>query len=104
DPEDIGRTYKAIIRINSQSGKGGVAYVLEREYGFETPKKMHPELGQVIGRLADSTGRELATEEIYAAFRAEYIDRLEPLILHAYDVTAPKADHHHVTCRAEVTF
>jgi len=104
DPEDIGRTYKAIIRINSQSGKGGVAYVLEREYGFETPKKMHPELGQVIGRLADTTGRELATEEIFAAFRAEYLERLEPLILHAYEVTAPKADHHHVTCRAEVTF
>lgn len=104
DPEDIGRTYKAIIRINSQSGKGGVAYVLEREFGFEAPKKMHPELGNVIGRLADSVGRELSADEIFAAFRTEYLDRREPLVLQSYDVTAPKEDHHHVTCRAEVTF
>ena len=47
DPEDIGRTYEAIIRINSQSGKGGVAYILSRNYGYELPKAMHPELGKI---------------------------------------------------------
>jgi 2-isopropylmalate synthase len=56
DPADIGRSYKAIIRINSQSGKGGVAYVLENEFGYSLPKLMHKEIGRIINDLADATG------------------------------------------------
>lgn len=104
DPEDIGRTYEAIIRINSQSGKGGVAYILEREFGYEVPKKMHPELGAVIGRLADATGRELAPREIFAAFREQYLEQRSPLVLHDYQISTQKADHHHVICTADVTY
>ncbi|MEO6005895.1 MAG: 2-isopropylmalate synthase [Opitutus sp.] len=81
DPADIGRSYKAIIRINSQSGKGGVAYILEQEFGFQLPKLMHKEIGKVINDLADRTGRELTAEEIQTAFQREYLDRTTPVAL-----------------------
>lgn len=67
DPEDIGRSYKAIIRINSQSGKGGVAYILDREFGLKLPKTMHPIVGKFISNIADKTGRELSPDEIHDA-------------------------------------
>jgi len=81
DPADIGRSYKAIIRINSQSGKGGVAYILEREYGLDLPKAMHREVGRLINTLADQTGRELTSQEIHRAFAAEYLDRATPIAI-----------------------
>jgi len=79
DPADIGRNYKAIIRINSQSGKGGVAYVLEQEYGYTLPKAMHREFGPVINRLADTKGTELAAADVLEAFQTEYVDRTSPI-------------------------
>ena len=81
DPGDLGRSYKAIIRINSQSGKGGVAYVLEHEFGYQLPKLMHKEIGRIINDLADSKKTELTAREIHEAFRQEYIDRKEPVAL-----------------------
>jgi 2-isopropylmalate synthase len=81
DPGDLGRSYKAIIRINSQSGKGGVAYVLEHEFGYQLPKLMHKEIGRIINDLADSKKTELTAGEIHEAFRQEYIDRKEPVAL-----------------------
>ena len=74
DPQDIGRSYEAIIRINSQSGKGGVAYVLDREHGFDLPKTMHPQVGKRIYDLADELGRELTTDEIRDAFFREFVN------------------------------
>ena len=74
DPRDIGRSYEAIIRINSQSGKGGVAYVLSREFGLELPKPMHPEVGMIMNEKADSESRELAADEIYETFKCEYLE------------------------------
>ena len=68
-PADIGRTYKAIIRINSQSGKGGVAYVMEKEFGYDLPKAMHKEFGRVINDLADERKTEITPQEIHEAFR-----------------------------------
>jgi 2-isopropylmalate synthase len=59
DPHDIGRNYRAIIRINSQSGKGGVAYVMEQEFGYQLPKAMHRDFGKIINRVADERGEEL---------------------------------------------
>jgi len=79
DPKDIGRTYQAIIRINSQSGKGGVAYILENEYGYQVPKTLAPELGKVVYDLADQLSRELTPEEIHGAFLREYAEIEEPL-------------------------
>ena len=81
DPADIGRSYKAIIRINSQSGKGGVAYVLENEYGFQLPKPMHKEIGRIINDIADAKGTELTPQEILATFQSEYIERSQPVTL-----------------------
>ncbi|HEY4988400.1 MAG TPA: 2-isopropylmalate synthase, partial [Opitutaceae bacterium] len=75
DPADIGRSYRAIIRINSQSGKGGVAYVLEQEYGFQLPKLMHKEIGRIVNDLADARGTELTSGDIRDAFQAEYLGR-----------------------------
>ncbi|HUX22955.1 MAG TPA: 2-isopropylmalate synthase [Spirochaetia bacterium] len=73
DPRDIGRTYQAIIRINSQSGKGGVAYILSRNFGYDLPKKMHPEVGEVVNAISDELARELKSEEIFEIFKREYL-------------------------------
>jgi 2-isopropylmalate synthase len=78
DPEDIGRNYNAIIRINSQSGKGGVAYILEKDYGIELPKTMRPEVGAVINKRADELERELSPEEVHQVFREDFIEKTEP--------------------------
>jgi 2-isopropylmalate synthase len=84
DPADIGRNYKAIIRINSQSGKGGVAYVLENEFGYQLPKLMHKEIGRIVNDLADTKGTELTPAEIHEVFRAEYLDRQVPVLLQRF--------------------
>lgn len=81
DPEDIGRSYEAIIRINSQSGKGGIAYVLDREFGFDLPKTMHPQVGSKIYAIADEQGKELSPAEIEDAFRYYFVNLTSPLTL-----------------------
>jgi 2-isopropylmalate synthase len=99
DPADVGRTYKAIIRINSQSGKGGVAYVLEHEFGYQLPKAMHKEIGRIINDLADARGRELTPEEIRDAFTREYIDRAQPYGLGEFRTIERGSQ---VTCQTEL--
>ncbi len=79
DPKDLGRNYRAIIRINSQSGKGGVAYVMEKEYGFNLPKAMHKELGKSVNKIADETGEEITPEGVLACFQTEFLDLRDPL-------------------------
>ncbi|MFM2197265.1 MAG: 2-isopropylmalate synthase [Verrucomicrobiota bacterium] len=86
DPQDIGRSYEAIIRINSQSGKGGVAYVLDREHGFDLPKSMHPIVGKYIYDLADKLGRELGVDEIREAFFDHFVNVEAPLSLTDYEL------------------
>jgi len=100
DPGDIGRSYEAIIRINSQSGKGGVAYVLSREFGLELPKPMHPEVGQMMNKKADSESRELAAEEIYETFKKEFLNKKEPLNLISYETG--KGDNDYLSCSAVI--
>ncbi len=72
DPEDVGRTYESIIRINSQSGKGGVAYILEKNYGYQLPKTMHPEIGRIVQAVSDTKGKELSPKEILEIFQETY--------------------------------
>ena len=79
DPEDIGRTYETVVRINSQSGKGGVAYVLKNYYGFNLPKEMHREFAARVQRFAETLGSELTREDIFGVFRSEYLERKTPL-------------------------
>ncbi|MBL8994705.1 MAG: 2-isopropylmalate synthase, partial [Spirochaetia bacterium] len=73
DPADVGRTYESLIRINSQSGKGGVAHIMERDYGFLLPREMHPEFGALIQKISDETGKEILPEAIFSAFEKEYL-------------------------------
>jgi 2-isopropylmalate synthase len=88
DPADIGRSYRAIIRINSQSGKGGVAYVLEHEFGYQLPKLMHKEIGRIVNDLADAKGAELSPADVHAAFRSEYVDQEgAPVVLQHFKTT-----------------
>ncbi len=89
DPQDIGRSYEAIIRINSQSGKGGVAYVMEQEFGFQLPRAMRVEFGKIINRIADERGQEISGRDIYKAFAREYLHRATPFELESFraDVT-----------------
>jgi 2-isopropylmalate synthase len=81
DPADVGRTYEAVIRINSQSGKGGVAYVMEQEYGYALPKAMHPEFGRIVQGVAEQTGAEVSPALIRETFAREYLDRRRPFEL-----------------------
>ena len=79
DPADVGRTYEAVIRVNSQSGKGGIAYLLERDYGLSLPRLLQIEFSQVIQRITDATGKELPSTEIHEAFHREYIGAVDPV-------------------------
>ena len=78
DPTDIGRRYQEVIRVNSQSGKGGVAYLLESEFGIELPKDMQREFGPIANDLVDALGREVKAEELKAMFWKEYVERATP--------------------------
>ena len=102
DPMDIGRSYEAIIRINSQSGKGGVAYILDREFGFDLPKLMHPEVGNLIGKHADKLGKELSPAEIHECFRASFVNITKPIELLSF--TSQATGKEAVGCSAEVVF
>ncbi|MDB6075956.1 MAG: leuA 2, partial [Verrucomicrobiaceae bacterium] len=84
DPKDIGREYREVIRVNSQSGKGGVAYLLESEFGIELPKDMQREFGPIANDLVDALGREVTAADLKGMFWKEYIDRDEPFSLHHF--------------------
>ncbi len=73
DPEDVGRSYEAVIRINSQSGKGGISYILEQDFGVTLPRRMQIEFSQVIQKLADDSGKELDSKEIWESFEENYL-------------------------------
>ncbi|CEM18958.1 unnamed protein product [Vitrella brassicaformis CCMP3155] len=77
DPKDIGRSYEAIVRINSQSGKGGVAFIMEKEYGVAMPRDMQMEFSREIQVVTDSTAREISPAEIFAVFHLVYLDPVE---------------------------
>jgi len=78
DPQDVGSTYEAVIRINSQSGKGGVAYILEQDYGFELPRRLQIEFSQVVQKITDKSGDEIMSEDIWNAFQNEYLNADTP--------------------------
>ena len=74
DPADLGRGYDAVIRVNAQSGKGGMAYLLERDYGFELPRLLQVEVARAVQVLADETGKELTSEQIYSVFNKTFVE------------------------------
>jgi 2-isopropylmalate synthase len=83
DPHDVGRTYEAVIRVNSQSGKGGVAYILKSEHKLDLPRRLQIEFSRAVQRHTDDEGGEMSPTEIWDAFRAEYLDRDMPLKLNS---------------------
>jgi len=103
DPKDIGRTYEAIIRINSQSGKGGVAYVMENEFGFQLPRAMRVEFGKIINMLADESGEEIPSAQIMQAFTREYLERSSPLQLEAFHTEERSDLQGNVLCTARIS-
>ena len=86
DPTDIGRQYEPIVRINSQSGKGGVAFVMDTFYGFKLPKGMHKEFADVIQKISEQQG-EVAPEQIMEEFRKNYLDKKEPIHFRKCQIT-----------------
>ena len=98
DPADVGREYEPIIRINSQSGKGGAAYIMEHNFGFDLPKSMQPEFGHIVQVETDRVGKEVAPERISELFHQEYIEAKQPyqLIKHAFRETVDAGGHSHV--------
>lgn len=72
DPKDLGRSYEAVIRVNSQSGKGGISYLLENEYGLELPRRLQIDFSQAVQKVMDAQGREVTAEDIWRIFQAEY--------------------------------
>lgn len=78
DPEDVGSSYEAVIRVNSQSGKGGVAYIMETDYGVRMPRNLQIEFSNVVQRQADDTGKEMLPADIWSAFQDEYLENETP--------------------------
>ncbi|HIY74250.1 2-isopropylmalate synthase [Intestinimonas butyriciproducens] len=99
DPADVGREYEPIIRINSQSGKGGAAFVMQHTFGFELPKAMHPEFGHIVQVETDRVGTELKPERIFELFRENYMDAVKPyeLVRHSFAEFTDEDGHSHVT-------
>ncbi|MDH4200490.1 MAG: 2-isopropylmalate synthase [Spirochaetia bacterium] len=104
DPEDFGRNYEAVIRINSQSGKGGVAYILENIYGYSLPKKMHAELGPLVQEVADKYNIEVLPEKIFEIFTKEYLEIDFPFHLVDFQHSGVNGKSHEIECKVEFEY
>ena len=98
DPADVGREYEPIIRINSQSGKGGAAFVMQHNFGYDLPKVMHAEFGHIVQVETDKVGKELPAERVYELFKENYIDASYPyeLLRHSFEETTGEDGRSHV--------
>jgi 2-isopropylmalate synthase len=101
DPKDLGRSYEAVIRVNSQSGKGGIAYLLEAEYGLQLPRRLQIEFSQAVQRVMDAQGKEVTAADIWAIFEREYgVGQGAPALSH---LTQTEVAEGRVRVTAEVT-
>lgn len=103
DPSDIGREYEPVVRINSQSGKGGVAFVMDTFYGFKLPKGMHKEFADIIQKIAEAQG-EVDPEQIFAEFQKNYIERKEPVHFRKCQITDREMDEGEFATVADVIY
>ena len=103
DPSDLGRSYDSIIRVNSQSGKGGVAYLLERDYQLVMPRRLQIEFSQVVQATADITGKELTSQELWELFGSEYLTPRAPYVYRSHQLAASTdgADSERITLQVE---
>ncbi|ARP93015.1 2-isopropylmalate synthase [Bordetella genomosp. 13] len=106
DPADLGRSYDAVIRVNSQSGKGGVSYLLEQEHGLELPRRLQIEFSRAIQRVTDETGREVTAADVYTIFNEEYLQQHSPwtLIRHRIDGDPSAGEGKQFTITAELEY
>ena len=100
DPRDVGRTYQDVIRVNSQSGKGGVAYVMDSKFGFQLPRWLQIEFSRVVQKAAETTGQEIQPEQIFELFQQRYIELPSPLLLKSF--TIEKAEHETIGGKIEL--
>ena len=104
DPKDVGRSYDPIIRINSQSGKGGVSFILEQQYSLYMPKEFQKDVGTVITRYSDEIQSEMTPEQIYEIFTKEYVDIRTPLSLNFHKTQSVDKDWDLVFIEAEIGY
>jgi 2-isopropylmalate synthase len=104
DPQDLGRSYEAIIRINSQSGKGGIAYILKSDYGIDMPRLLQVEFSKVIQQAADETGKEILPAMIWDSFQNEYLKRRTPVEFISHTTVPDPANPEHRLLDAKVKF
>jgi len=104
DPGDLGRSYDAVIRVNSQSGKGGVSYLLEQEYGLVLPRRLQIEFSRAIQRITDETGSEVRAADVYQVFSQEYLEQTTPfkLVRHRISGDPGARQGHHFAIEVEV--
>ncbi|MFZ2501804.1 MAG: 2-isopropylmalate synthase [Nocardioides sp.] len=102
DPHDVGRTYEAVIRVNSQSGKGGVAYILKADHKLDLPRRAQIEFSRVIQRHTDEAGGEVTPEEIWSIFAAEYLHRTDPLKLNSVHTSSAAGEKDKLTVNVYV--
>jgi 2-isopropylmalate synthase len=102
DPKDVGRSYEAVIRVNSQSGKGGVAYILKAEHKLDLPRRAQIEFSRVIQQRTDAEGGEVSPEEIWGVFRSEYLDREAPLRLNSVHTSSAAGEKDALTVNVYV--
>ena len=97
DPAHVGRTYEAVIRVNSQSGKGGVAYIMETEHGFSLPRRLQIEFSKTIQAIAEDTGTEITPVAMWDEFQAIYLPAAPRVALRSHELRHPgrRAHHHH---------
>ena len=87
DPKHVGRTYEAVIRVNSQSGKGGVAYIMKAEHGLELPRRLQIELSKTVQHITEDTGTEITPAELWSTFRTQYLPEEPPVRLVSHETT-----------------
>lgn len=94
DPRDVGRTYEDVVRVNSQSGKGGVAYVMDSRYGFQLPRWLQIEFSRIVQKAAEESGQEISPEQIWKLFQQQYLNIASPLTLKSFSIE--KAEHERI--------
>jgi 2-isopropylmalate synthase len=102
DPKDVGRTYEAVIRVNSQSGKGGVAYVMKTEHQLELPRRLQIEFSQVVQHYTDSEGGEVSPALMWSTFSSEYLEHNAPLVLREHRISDDGRGHDEISAVVEV--
>lgn len=102
DPTDVGRTYESVIRVNSQSGKGGMAFLLERDYGLVLPRRLQIEFSQVVQRVMDARGQEMAAADLWQLFEQEYLQAVSPLKYLAHQLSETDGAVQSISVQLEV--